>query len=147
VKPAHVDAALLRHLSEQDVEFILVPGAAAAARGSAGLATDLTIVYSRSGANLGRVASALAPIAVSLRGAGTGLPLRLDAATLAAGSNFFLATTLGDIALLGALAGGGSYADLLADSREMDVHGVRCRCLTPEKSKEVASATPRADKG
>ncbi len=41
---------------------------------------------------------------------------RLDVPTLQAGLNFTLTTDLGELDLLGEVAGGGSCGDLLADS-------------------------------
>ena len=99
--------ALLRRLAQHDVEFILVGGVAAAVHGSVRLTTDLDVVYARTAVNIERLASTLAPLAPALRGAPAGLPFRLDSATVRRGLNFTLTTTLGDIDLLGEIAGGG----------------------------------------
>ncbi len=134
---------LLRRLAEHDVEFILVGGVAAAVHGSVRLTTDLDVVYARTPANIERLASALAPLSPSLRGAPAGLPFRLDSATVRRGLNFTLTTTLGDIDLLGEIAGGGDYADLRPDTREIDVFGIRCRCLTLARLIQVKRAAGR----
>ena len=135
--------ALLRRLAEQEVEFILVGGVAAAVHGSVRLTTDLDIVYARSATNLERMASALAPLSPTLRGAPPGLPFRLDSATLSRGLNFTLTTTLGDIDLLGEITGGGGYAALRPDTKEIEVFGIRCRCLTLERLIHVKRAAGR----
>lgn len=134
---------LLRRLAEHDVEFILVGGVAATVHGSARLTSDLDVVYARTAGNIDRLASALAPLTPSLRGAPAGLPFRLDSATVRRGLNFTLTTTLGDIDLLGEIAGGGGYAGLLPDTREIDVFGIRCRCLTLDRLIEVKRAAGR----
>jgi hypothetical protein len=64
-------------------------------------------VYDRTPENLQRLAEALAPCQPYLRGAPAGLLFCLSAATLSAGLNFTLTTTLGDIDLFGEVAGGG----------------------------------------
>jgi len=105
--------ALLRALSENDVEFILVGGAAATAHGSARLTFDLDIVYRRTPENVQRLVSALAPHSPYLRGAPPGLPFLWDHATVNRGLNFTLTTQLGDIDLLGEITAGGNYNQLL----------------------------------
>ena len=54
--------ALLRTLTENQVEFIIVGGAAATAHGSARLTFDLDIVYKRSRENIARIVNCLKPI-------------------------------------------------------------------------------------
>jgi hypothetical protein len=135
--------ALLRRLAGHDVEFVLVGGVAAAVHGSIRLTTDLDIVYARSRENIARLAAALAPLEPSLRGAPAGLPFRLDAATIHRGRNFTLATTLGDIDILGEITGGGGYEALRRDTREIDLYGIRCRCLTLDRLIQVKRAAGR----
>lgn len=134
---------LLRALVEARVEFIIVGGAAATAHGSTRLTQDLDVVYARDSGNLERLAAALAPHEPYLRGAPEGLPFSLDAATLAAGLNFTLTSKLGDLDLLGEIVGGGGYADLLPHSIEIELFGVRCRCLGLAKLIEVKRAAGR----
>jgi predicted nucleotidyltransferase len=57
------------------------------------------------------------------------LPFALDEGTLAAGLNFTLSTTLGDIDLLGEIAGSGNYEALAQHTIEVDLFGARCRCI------------------
>jgi len=134
---------LLRTLSEARVDFIIVGGAAATAHGSARLTQDLDVVYARERSNLDRLSAALAPHEPYLRGAPEGLPFTLDAATLASGLNFTLTSKLGDIDLLGEIVGGGGYVDLLPHCIEIDLFGVRCRCLGLAKLIEVKRAAGR----
>jgi hypothetical protein len=135
--------ALLRALRGAEVDFILVGGVAATVHGSARLTLDLDVVYGRSPANLERLALALTPYHPYLRGAPRGLPFRWDAQTLARGLNFTLTTDLGDIDLLGEIAGGGFYGDLLPHSIVIQVFGVECYCLGLERLIHVKRAAGR----
>jgi hypothetical protein len=123
-------AAILSTLGRHEVAYIVVGGAAAIAHGSARLTQDLDIVYERSRANLDRLVAALAEHEPYLRGVPPGLPFVWDRTTLSRGMNFTLTTTLGDIKLLGEIAGGGSYHDLMAGAAELRVFGTRCLSLS-----------------
>lgn len=122
-------ARLLAVLHEAGVRFIIVGGAAATAHGSARLTLDLDVVYDRSNDNLGRIAHALAPLNPYLRGAPAGLPFALDVATLQRGLNFTLTTDAGWIDLLGEIAGGGTFEQLLPHTIEMTIAGRATRVL------------------
>lgn len=135
--------ALLRALAAERVDFILVGGVAGAAHGSARRTQDLDAVYGRSPENIARTARALAPLKPYLRGAPPGLPFRFDPDTIRRGLNFTLTTTAGPIDLLGEITGGGGYEAILADTIEVDVFGVRCRCLSLEKLIHVKRAAGR----
>lgn len=120
---------LLKALSEGDVKFVLVGGVAGLVHGSARLTQDVDIVYERSLDNLSRVVNALAPLKPYLRGAPPGLPFHWGVETLRRGLNFTLTTTLGPLDLLGEIAGGGSYEDVVVESSDIEVFGVSCLCL------------------
>jgi hypothetical protein len=122
--------ALFATLQRHKVAFIVVGGAAAIAHGSARLTLDLDIVYERSQANLDRLVAALAPYSPYLRGVPPGLPFVLDRQTLTRGLNFTLVTSLGNIDLLGEIAGGGAYQDLLPGAVELDMFSTRCLSLS-----------------
>lgn len=119
----------LAALAKERVEFIIVGGVAARAHGSARFTQDIDISYSRESVNLQRVIAALRPFKPYLRGAPPGLPFEWSAATLKAGLNFTLQTTLGDIDLLGEITGGGTYHDLLPHTIEIVVFGHRVKVL------------------
>jgi hypothetical protein len=121
--------ALLNALRRHEVAFIVVGGAAAIAHGSTRLTQDLDVVYQRSPANLDHLVEALREHHPYLRGAPPGLPFRWDRATLARGLNFTLATSLGDIDLLGEIAGGGRYEDLRSAAILLPIFGADCPCL------------------
>jgi hypothetical protein len=120
---------LLEALAKEQVEYVLVGGVAARIHGSARFTQDLDIVYSRSPENLERLVRALAPLSPYLRGAPPGLPFRLDVATLRMGLNFTLVTTLGDLDLLGEVAGGGTFEALVGHSEPVQILGLPIRCV------------------
>src|SRR5262249_42326332 len=95
--------------------------------GSAHVTVDLDVVYGRSEENIGRLASALAPLSPYLRGAPRGLPFVFDPETIKRGLNFTLTTSAGDLDVLGEATGAGTYAALLAPSEIRDVFGMQVR--------------------
>ena len=135
--------ALLRILTENKVEFIIVGGAAATAHGSARLTFDLDIVYRRSRENIQRIVNALQPITPYLRGAPPGLPFSWDVQTVERGLNFTLTTTLGPLDILGEIAGGGSYEQLRPETITVEIWGSECLCLNLEGLIRVKRAAGR----
>jgi len=129
-------AALLRQLLTSGVECILVGGVAANVHGSARATYDIDLVYRRSAENLDRIVAALTPLAPYLRGAPPGLPFVLDEATLRRGLNFTLTTRLGDIDLLGEVAGAGAYDELLPASETITLFDLPCRTATLDALKK-----------
>ena len=123
---------LLRALLDSSVDFILIGGVAGNIHGAARATYDIDVVYRRSADHLARLVSALAPYEPYLRGAPPGLPFSFDVETLRQGLNFTLTTSLGDINLLGEVAGGGTYEHLLEDSQSIPLLGTECRCVTLE---------------
>lgn len=120
---------LLGALHDGGVDFILVGGVAARAHGSARITQDVDVSYSRAESNLSRLVAALGPLRPYLRGAPPGLPFVWSVATLRAGLNFTLTTTGGDLDLLGEIAGGGRYEDLLPHTIAVTVFGREIRLL------------------
>jgi hypothetical protein len=136
-------AGLLRVLLKDKVDFILVGGGAAIAHGSARATYDVDVVYARSPDNMARLALALAPLKPYLRGAPPGLPFRWDAETIAHGLNFTLTTTLGDLDVLGEIAGGGGYDPLLPHASTLPLYGTQCLCLDLDTLIHVKRAAGR----
>ena len=85
----------------------------------------------------------LSPHAPYLRGAPAGLPFVLDQQTLRAGLNFTLTTRLGDIDLLGEIAGGGAFDDLKSHTVLLEVFGLRRLGLNLRRLIEVKRAAGR----
>lgn len=110
-------------LADGEVEVVLIGGLAAQAHGAARLTQDTDFLYSRAPENIHRLAVALAPHRPYLRGAPPGLPFRFDAPTIRRGLNFTLTTDLGDIDLLGEVAGIGGYDVALPHSIRLPVFG------------------------
>jgi len=125
------------------IEFIVVGGVAATVHGSTRLTLDLDIVYARNRENVSRLVATLASQKPYLRGAPPGLPFEWSDHTILSGLNFTLITSLGSIDLLGEIAGGGKYEDLLPYSIRANVFGVECLCLGLERLIFVKHAAGR----
>jgi predicted nucleotidyltransferase len=134
---------LLTLLARGGVQFVVVGGVAAVAHGSARTTEDLDIVYSRSSGNIKRLVEALSPTNPYLRGAPPGLPFKFDAKTVTNGLNFTLITNLGALDLLGEIAGGGGYEQLLPYSLKVVVFGIECQLLGLERLIQVKRAAGR----
>lgn len=134
---------LLETLVGNDVRFVVVGGVAATVHGSARLTQDLDVVYARDEANLSRLVEALSPLQPYLRGAPEGLPFTWDVETLAAGLNFTLTTTLGDLDLLGEITGGGDYEKLVDDAIVVQLDEVDFLCLALQRLIDVKRAAGR----
>ncbi|MBI4161017.1 MAG: hypothetical protein HY509_01055 [Acidobacteria bacterium] len=134
---------LLGTLVRHRVEFLIVGGVAASMHGSARVTQDLDVVYARGESNLRRLVAALRRRHPYPRGAPRGLPFSWDADTLRRGLNFTLRTDHGDLDLFGEIPGGGIYRDLLPHTLEVEVFGLRCRCLDLETLIRVKRAAGR----
>ena len=134
---------LLRLLTGNEIEFIIVGGAAATAHGSARLTFDLDIVYKRSRDNISRLVNALNPLSPYLRGAPPGLPFDWSVETIEKGLNFTLTTSLGALDLLGEIVGGGTYEQLVETTIPIEIGGVECLCLDLERLIQVKRAAGR----
>jgi hypothetical protein len=134
---------LLRLLARHRVQFIIVGGVAASLHGSARSTQDLDVVYEPSAENHRRLVAALRGHRPYLRGAPPGLPFVWDEETIRRGLNFTLETDLGDLDLLGEIAGGGGYDDLRPHSIEFEAFGLRLRCLDLDTLIRVKQAAGR----
>ncbi len=110
-------------LCDCEVEFVVIGGLCATLHGSARMTYDLDICYSRTRANIGRLAAALAPFHPRPRGFPEGLPFGWDEVTLRNGTVFTLQTDLGEIDLLAEVAGLGSFEDIKSAALSVDVFG------------------------
>jgi len=134
---------LLHLLERHRVQFIIVGGVAASLHGSARSTQDLDVVYARSAENHRRLVAALRGHRPYLRGAPPGLPFVWDEETIRRGLNFTLETDLGDLDLLGEIAGGGGYDDLRPHSIEFEAFGLRLLCLDLDTLIRVKQAAGR----
>jgi hypothetical protein len=131
----------LNALRDAEVEFVLIGGAAMVAQGSAQVTQDLDLCYQRSHENIHRLVKALSPHRPWLRGAPANIPFQFDEETIKRGLNFTLATDIGEIDLLGEVAGLGPYDAVRALSETMQVYGRGCNILSLEgliKAKRAA---------
>jgi hypothetical protein len=135
--------ALYSLLVEAGVECIVIGGGAANLHGSPRFTLDVDVVYRRSGENMQRIVEAFGPLHPYLRGAPPGLPFQLDRQTLRNGLNFTLVTDWGDIDLLGEVAGGGTYDELLPHTELKEAFGVTVRCVNLDKLIELKRAAGR----
>ncbi|MCA9239625.1 MAG: hypothetical protein KDA37_05475 [Planctomycetales bacterium] len=133
---------IIQALASERVEGILVGGVAGALRGAARPTRDVDLLYERSPDNYDRIVAALEPLSPYLRGAPPNLPFLFDARTIAAGGNFTLATTAGDVDLLASIAGG-DFDSLLEHTEVMKVFGCECRVLDLETLIRVKRAAGR----
>ena len=121
--------AVLRHLAAAHAEYIIVGGLAATAHGASRFTNDLDIVYRRTPENATRIATALGALKPYPRGAPPGLPFVWDARTIMNGLNFTLATTAGDVDVLGEITGGGGYDRLLERTETATLYGIDVHIL------------------
>ena len=135
---------VLRLLTENKIEFILIGGLAAIYHGSARLTQDVDVVYSRNSENLTRLFNALKPINPYLRDAPKNLPFIFDLETLKNGLNFTFVSDLGSIDLLGEVVGGGRYEDLIKNSIEIKMEENIFLCVNLEKLIELKRFAGRA---
>lgn len=124
------EKALIAALVNQPVEFVLIGGLAMRALGSAHVTDDLDVCYNRTPENAVALAAALAPFHPYLRGAPRGLPFRFDAPAILAELNFTLTTDLGDVDVLGEVAGVGNYEQVFAQSQEQLFYEMPVRVLS-----------------
>ena len=131
----------LLQLKFYNVKFIIIGGQAAVLQGSAYITADIDICYARDKENLENIVKALWPFHLYLRGAPKDLPFIFDAGTLKMGLNFTFSTDIGDIDLIGEVAGIGNYEEVLKYSETMEIYAMPCNVLTAEgliKSKKAA---------
>jgi len=125
-------------LCDAGVEFVVIGGVAAILHGSTRVTYDLDICYSRSAANLKRLAEALAPFNPRPRGFPEGLPFLWDERMLRNSTVLTLQSSLGEIDLLAEVAGVGTYeqakaSSLVVEAFERQIHTLDLRALIQAK--------------
>jgi hypothetical protein len=134
---------LVRVLSGSDVRYIIVGGVAAGIHGALRTTVDFDVVYARDPQNVTRLVAALDPLQPYLRGAPPGLPFRFDVETVFRGLNFTLTTSLGDLDLLGEIAGGGGFDNLKSSVDVVELEGFQCLVVSLPKLIELKRAAGR----
>jgi predicted nucleotidyltransferase len=117
-------------LAEHGVEVIVIGGQAEALMGSSRVTYDVDLCYRRTADNLERLATALATLNLTLRGAPPELKFRLDAQALALGQNYTFEVD-GEFPLdfLGYLEPIGTYEDLLPHVETVSIGGRPTRVI------------------
>lgn len=110
-------AAFVEAFRRHGVEFVVIGGQAEILHGGARVTFDCDFAYRRTPENIARLAAALETLHPRLRGAPPGVPFRVDAKSLAMGSNFTFETDCGPLDLLGWVEPFGEY-DTFADRSE-----------------------------
>lgn len=135
-------AELITTLADAQVEFVVLGGVALNVHGHIRGTEDLDLCYARSWENCERLAASLAPFRFWLRGGGRDLPFVLDPPTLRSGLNFTLRSDrLGDLDLLGEVAGLGAFEQIAPQAIEVTLYERRVRVVSLdqlERSKQAA---------
>ncbi len=140
MNPTDVEAILI-HLDAGQVEFVVIGGVAALAHGSARVTFDVDVCYRRTRENVDRLCKTLDPLKPNLRGAPEGLLFKFDVNTVLSGLNFTLVTDLGDLDLLGEVAGLGEYDAVENAAEILPLYGRSMKVITIEgllKAKRAA---------
>ena len=128
-------------LIEHQVEFVIVGGVAIIAHGVPYATFDLDFCFARTTENLKKIVAAFAPFNPRFRDFPKDLPFFWDERTLQNGTNFTLETSLGDIDLLGEVAGVGLYTDVFNHSEILKLFDYEVRVLSLDsliKAKKAA---------
>lgn len=115
----------IRLLGRHEVRYVLIGGLAAVAQGSSLVTQDIDVCHATDGENLEHLADALREVHADLRGAEPGLPLRLDAKTLARGDAFTFTTDVGWIDIIATPAGTSGFDDLARTAESFEIFGHR----------------------
>jgi hypothetical protein len=124
---ADVFATLARHR----VEFVVVGGMAGALQGAPVQTFDIELVYARDEVNITRLLGALHELDAVFRVDARGL--RPNESHLRSSGHKLLRTAHGALDVLGSIEEDMGYAELLADSVELEVAGVVVRVITLER--------------
>jgi Nucleotidyl transferase AbiEii toxin, Type IV TA system len=116
--------ALLRSLADSGVDFVVVGGIAAVARGSATFTQDLDISYGPEQENLDRLGRVLVDLGARLRGVTDDVPFIPDGQTLKRTRVLTLETPIGPIDLLAQPDGAPEYRRLRERATREVIAGV-----------------------
>jgi predicted nucleotidyltransferase len=120
---------VVRLLDKHGVVYLVVGGQAEYLMGSPRPTFDVDICYQRTKDNLARLAAALREVKPTLRGAPRDLPFRLDAESLAMGSNFTFDTEIEKLDLLGWVEPLGDYDVLTPRAELYDFAGFKIKTI------------------
>lgn len=112
---------IAEHFHRHHVEFLVIGGTAVVLLGCPITTFDVDLCYRRSPENLQNLANALHEVHPTLRGAPADLPFRIDAESLALGSNFTFNTDFGPLDLLGWVEPIGTYDNLVSRAERFNL--------------------------
>ncbi len=121
---------MARGLTAGGVRFVVIGGLAATAHGSARITDDLDVCYDPTDENREKLATTLVEWGAYLRGVEPGLPFVLDARMLRTTPVLMLVTRQGNIDVMDRVAGVGEFAQVFAESEEVQGTGMRFRVLS-----------------
>ncbi len=122
----------IKALTGEEVDFVIIGGVAISVHSSGYVTRDLDFCYLRTTENLKKIVAALASFNPRLRGFPKDLPFVWDERTLQNGTNFTLETTIGDIDMLGEVAGVGNFAAVSKQSASTILYDCEVRILNLE---------------
>lgn len=134
----------IKSLSENNVDFVIVGGVAVKLHSSAYVTLDLDFCYARTKENFAKIVSALAPFNPRPRDFPENLPFFFDERSLQNATNFTFQTSIGDIDLLGEVAGIGTYSEVKLMSDVFGLYGHDVQVLSISgliKAKRAAGRT------
>jgi len=134
----------IKSLTAEKADFVIVGGFAISFHSTGYITTDLDFCYLRTMENLKKIVAAFAGFKPRLRGFPEDLPFIWDERTLQNGTNFTLKTTIGNIDLLGEVAGIGSFKSVEKESVLTRLYDCEVRILTLDgliKAKRAAGRT------
>jgi predicted nucleotidyltransferase len=120
---------ILKRLTDNQVEYVLVGGMAAVLHGSPVVTRDVDVCAPLELPNLERIVWALQGLNPRFRFRPDKMPLFDDPARLVGFSNINLITDWGVIDILGDVPGVGAYRELVPRSQEVQISDFRCRLL------------------
>ncbi len=132
---------VIKSLSGANVQYVIIGGVAIKSHSSGYVTYDFDLCYSRSDENLNRIVTALENYNPRPGNFPSELPFIFDKLTLRNATNFTFETSIGDIDLLGEVAGVRDFQDVSANSEIISLYGFEVRILTIEgliKAKRAA---------
>lgn len=120
----------IKTLSQNNTEFVVIGGVAITSHGSSYITKDLDFCYKRNRENLAKIVKSLAEFNPRPRDFPENLPYFFDESTLLNATNFTFQTDIGDIDLLGEVAGVGNYEAVENESVTMELFGFDVKVLS-----------------
>jgi hypothetical protein len=127
----HFAEKIVTALADSGCECVIVGGISAVLHGAPIVTQDLDVCYRRHPDNLTRIAAALAPLQLRLRGLPEGVPNQFDRRSLEFGTNFTLVLQEGEeFDLLAEMSAIGGYDAIVGRAIAMDVAGHTVKVLS-----------------